>query len=103
MKLVFYTTNGTGHIKNWEGIQRMCTTKNIEFEYTNSIERLKVDNYNLLYCIQNYVDPDIIPNSIKIIYGPQFWVIPQAPIVGKYRYELEVKCVFNSFFWVEDL
>lgn len=96
MKLVFYMQSGQPHHKNWDGIQRMCKSCNIEFEYTNSIERLKRNDYDILYCIMNYIDPNIIPNNIKIIYGPQFWVFPSGPVVGKYKPELEGRCVFNS-------
>jgi hypothetical protein len=103
MKLVFYMVSGIPHPKNWEAIQRMCRSCNIIFEYTNDIERLKRNDYDILYCIMSYINPDIVPNSIKIIYGPQFWVIPEAPIVGKYRPELEGRCVFNTLSqWVGD-
>lgn len=103
MKLVFYMISGIPHPKNWSAIQRMCRSCNIEFEYTNDIERLKINNYDILYCIMYYVDPDIIPKNIKVIYGPQFWVIPEPPIVGKYRSDLEGRCVFNSLSkWVGD-
>jgi glycosyltransferase involved in cell wall biosynthesis len=95
-KLVFYMTSGIPHPKNWDAIQRMCRSYNIDFEYTNDLERLKRNDYDILYTIMYYVDPDIIPNNIKIVYGPQFWVIPEPPIVGKYRPELEGRCVFNS-------
>ena len=48
MKLVFYMISGLPHPKNWEGIQRMCASLNIEFEYTNSISRIQQNNYNIL-------------------------------------------------------
>ncbi len=103
MKLVFYMVSGIPHPKNWDAIQRMCKSCNIDFEYTNDIERIKRNDYEILYCIMNYINPDIVPNNIKIVYGPQFWVIPEPPIVGGYRKELEGRCVFNSLSkWVGD-
>lgn len=103
MKLVLYMRSGIPHHKNWEGIQRMCKSCNIDFEYTNSIERLKHNNYELLYCIDTVIDPYIIPENIKIIYGPQLWVIPEPPIVGKFDEKLKDRCVFNLLSkWVED-
>jgi glycosyltransferase involved in cell wall biosynthesis len=103
MKLILYMTSGVPHHKNWQGIQRMCRSCNIEFEYTNSIERIKQNNYDILYLTTHYVDPYIVPNNIKIIYGPQFWVIPAAPIVGKFKDDLVGRCVFNSLSkWVGD-
>jgi hypothetical protein len=50
-----------------------------------------------------YINPDIVPSNIKIIYGPQFWVIPEPPIVGYFREDLVGRCVFNSLSkWVGD-
>ena len=102
IKLVFYMSSGIPHHKNWDGIKRMCSSKNIEFEYTNNIDRLKENNYQILYCMSDFVDPYIIPESIKIIYGPQLWVIPVQPMVGKFDEKLTEKCVFNLLSpWVE--
>jgi len=103
MKLVLYMIGGLPHPKNWEGIQRMCKSCKIEFEYTNSIERIQEDNYDILYCMCNYVSHEIIPMNIKIIYGPQLWVIPEPPMVGKFNDGLKQRCVFNLLSkWVED-
>lgn len=103
MKLVFYMSSGLPHHKNWAAIQRMCHSCSIEFEYTNSIERLKTDNYDILYCICDVIDPYIVPSHIKIVYGPQLWVIPKPPMVGPYDSNLENRCVFNLLSkWVED-
>lgn len=74
---------GLPHTKNWEGIQRMCKSCNIEFEYTNSIDRVRENNYDILYCIATVIEPNLIPNNIKIIYGPQLWVIPIPPFSWK--------------------
>jgi hypothetical protein len=95
--------SGIPHHKIWDSIQRMCKSCSIDFEYTNSIERVKINNYNILFCTSNFIDPYIIPNNIKIIYGPQLWVIPAPPIVGKYKEDLKEKCVFNLLSnWVEN-
>lgn len=103
MKLVMYMVSGIPHHKNWDGIQRMCRSCNIEFEYTTSIERITQNNYDILYTIMYYINPDIVPSNIKIIYGPQFWVIPEPPIVGSFREDLVGRCVFNSLSkWVGD-
>ena len=103
MKLVLYISSGFPHHKNWDGIQRMCRSCNIDFEYTNDIQRCIQNDYNILYCTSNYIDPYIIPENIKIIMGPQFWVIPEPPIVGKFKPDLVERCVFNSLSkWVGD-
>jgi len=103
MKLIFYMTNSIPHHKNWDGIQRMCKSHNIEFEHTTSIERITQNNYDILYTTMYYINPDIVPSNIKIIYGPQFWVIPKPPIVGSFREDLVGRCVFNALSkWVGD-
>ena len=76
---------------------------NIDFEYTNTIERIKEPNYDILYCMSNFIDPYEIPQNIKIIYGPQLWVIPVPPMVGTFDINLKDRCVFNLLStWVED-
>lgn len=103
MKLVFYILSGPPHRKNLTGIQLMCKSYNIEFEYTNDIERLKDNNYDILYCMCDYVDPYNIPENIKIIYGPQLWLIPVKPILGKFDNNISGRCTFNSLSkWVEN-
>ncbi len=103
MKLVFYMAAGIPHQKNWEGIQRMCKCCNIDFEYTNSIQRIMNNDYDMLYCMSNFVDPYLIPENIKIIYGPQLWVIPVPPMAGKFDEKLKDRCVFNLLSpWVEE-
>ena len=103
MKLVFYMSSGLPHHKNWDGIQRMCKSCNIDFEYTNCTERIKENNYDILYCMSNYINPYDIPENIKIIYGPQLWVIPVEPILGKFDENLKYRCVFNLLSkWVEE-
>jgi hypothetical protein len=51
----------------------------------------------------DYVNPYNIPENIKIIYGPQFWLIPVEPILGKFDERIKHRCVFNSLSnWIED-
>jgi glycosyltransferase involved in cell wall biosynthesis len=103
MKLVVYMKSYHPHHKNWDAIQRMCKSYNIEFEYTNSLERIQENNYDILYCMANFVDPYKIPENIKIVYGPQLWVIPVPPIVGKFDEKIKHRCVYNALSqWVAD-
>ena len=100
MKLVLYTKLGTSnhhHHKNLEAIQRMCKSYNINFERTNCIQRIKENNYDILYCMTDYVNPYDIPENIKIIYGPQFWVFPDKPILGNFDEILNID-VYNILF-----
>jgi hypothetical protein len=70
MKLILYTINIIPHHKNLDGIQRMCKSCNIDFEHSHDLNRIKQNDYDILYCISNYVDYTHIPKNIKIIYGP---------------------------------
>ncbi len=104
MKLVCYIPNELPHPKNWEAIQRMCVSYSIEFEYTNSIQRIQQLNYDILYCMMNFVDPHLIPEPIKIFYGPQLFVLPVPPMVGPLQDSLKSRCVLNTLSkWVTDL
>ena len=57
MKLLVFMINGYPHNKNWEAIQRMCKSYNIEFEYTNCINRIKNNDYDILYSMASYINP----------------------------------------------
>lgn len=94
MKLVFYN-QCIGHHKNFNAIQRMCAAANIEFEHSNDYQRIQRDDYDILMSIMKWVDPNVIPKRIKIIYGPQFWVIPEGPIVGPRDHSLDGRAVLN--------
>ncbi len=94
MRLVFFN-QCIGHHKNFDAIKRMCAVANIEFEHTNNYERIQRDDYDILMSIMKWVDPAIIPKKIKIIYGPQFWVIPEGPIIGPRDPSLDGRAVLN--------
>lgn len=103
MKLLFYAKQGIPHKKNWDAIQRMTSECGIDFEYTNDIERIKNPNYEILFSMSDFVDPNIIPYSVKALYGPHLWVIPTPPMVGSSREELNGKCAFNLLSkWVKE-
>ena len=104
MKLVLYFVNGLPHNKNYMAIQRMCRSLEIEFEETNNYERIKMNNYDILMSCHNYVNPADIPTNIKIIMGPQFFVLPEGPIIGKLKSELSERCVYNNLSpWIKSL
>ena len=103
MKLVHYFLEHP-HKKNHSAIKRMCESCDIEYEETNNRERLKINDYDILIAMINYVDPYTIPENIKIIYGPHFFVFPSGPIVGNIDNKLEKRCVYNCLSpWVGNL
>ena len=101
MKLLFH---GPGHAKISQSIVLMTNSKNIVCEITNDDHRIHHFDYDILILNTKYFDPDIFPQQIKVIYGPQFWVFPSGPIVGPLETRFEKKCVFNTLSkWVEEL
>ena len=95
MKLLMYS-NYLPHHKNYDGIQRMCKSHSIEFEFTQDMNRIYGPGYNILLLNDTYVDPNSIPSSVKVVYGPQFFVFPSGPLVGPLRPELVGRCVYNT-------
>ncbi len=95
MKLILYKDKG--HHKNFDGIQRMCSASNIEFEFTESLDRLKKDDYDILYSFCTYVDPDILPIHVKIIFGPHSFVFPSndSAFVGPTDFRLVNRSIYN--------
>ena len=96
MKLVLYINRHQPHRKNYDGIQKMCASCDIEFEVSHSIERLQQNNYDILLTCNEYVDYNLIPENIKIIYGPQFYVFPEGgELIGPLQDALIGRAVFN--------
>lgn len=106
MKLLLYNTPQLNypHIKNYDGLQRMCKSYNIVFEHTRDEERTYRDDYEILIAYDKFIDPDKVPKKIKIIYGPGFFTFPSGPIVGPLCQDLVGRCVFNTLSeWNKDI
>jgi glycosyltransferase involved in cell wall biosynthesis len=104
MKLVLFNGNGLPHHKNFEAIQRMCRSCNIVFEVTENENRIKENNYDILMTCGKFVNPNDIPENIKIIMGPQFFVFPEGPVVGRLNPEFAKRCVYNILsHWIRDV
>lgn len=104
MKLIFYSGNAGAHRNNRNSIVRMCSSLGITFEYTTNIKNIKNDIYDILICNDTYIDPYEVPENVKIIYGPQFFVLPQGIFAQKYNPNLRGKCVYNTLStWVKEL
>lgn len=83
------------HPKNLDAIKRMCMKTNTVLEITNSLERCKKNNYDLLISNEAFFNPNIIPSNIKIIFGPQCFVLPWGPIVGTLNEKWLNRCAYN--------
>lgn len=102
MKLIYFGSNS--HHKNSASIRRMCESLKIEFEESQDYSRLSRTDYHIVIFYSFYVDPEEakIPQHVKVIYGPQHWVIPTGKLVGKLDERLAKRCVFNILSeWIE--
>lgn len=100
MKLLFFSIHAA-HVKNLSGIQRMCASRQVDFELTAERARLDHLDYNLLICNDSIVPPQQIPwvnqsgEPIKIIYGPQYGCFPTGDVVGPQDPHQIRRCVYN--------
>lgn len=103
MKLIFYANNA--HRNNTESIERMCKSCDIDYEHTSNPNVVKNSVYDFLICNDTYIAPQDVPKNVKIVYGPQFFVLPEEGIFrSKYDPNLKGKCVYNTLStWVKDL
>ena len=93
MKIVFLNP---GHHKNVDAIRRMCSKTGVELEITNDFERCRNPNYNILISNSHFFSPDLVPEQIKIIFGPQLFILPEGAIVGEMNTNWEKRCVDNT-------
>jgi len=95
MKLLHH---GWSHPKNKESIIISCHKFNIEYEYTEHLDRIHKYDYDILWLSCNWVSPDSLPEQIKIIYGPHFCVFPSVdmPIVGPLQEGWKNRCFFTA-------
>ena len=101
MKLLFYKS---GHHKNINSIKRMCETHNIKLYITEDLQCVMKQDYDILIANSEYINPYILNDNIKIIYGPQHWIFPEGPLVGNIDYNLVNKCVYNCLSkWIENI
>ena len=74
----------------------MCESHKIDFEVTTNINRVLQSDYDILISNNKFINPLILPATVKVIFGPQFWVFPSGPVIGPYNSSLEFKAVYNS-------
>jgi hypothetical protein len=92
MKLLQYPDDC--HIKNRQSMERMCKLFNIEYERTNSRERLQQRDYDILWLPMFWISPDEVPGA-KIVYGPHHFIFPDGAICGPPNQEWSKRAVYN--------
>jgi glycosyltransferase involved in cell wall biosynthesis len=95
MKIILYNSLHTHH-KNLKAIYDMCASCNVELEASSDFNRICQPDYDILMSFKYYLDPASIPQKIKIVYGPQFFVFPQGELVGPLDESLAKRCVYNA-------
>jgi hypothetical protein len=99
MKLIFLNP---GHHKNKDAIERMCRKKNISLEFTSDFQRCQIPDYDILISNQRFFNVDLIPENIKIIFGPELFILPYGSIIGPLNNKWKTRCVDNTLSkWVE--
>ena len=84
-----------GHPKNTESMKRMCAAYNIEYECTFDKNRLLIADYTIAWIPMEWISPDELPQNIYILYGPQFFVLPEGPLCGPLNEEWAKRCVYT--------
>jgi hypothetical protein len=83
---------GYSHPRNSEFMIRACKLFSIEYYYNATPE----NDYDIIWCPTHWIDPELFPLS-KFIFGPQFWVFPNAndPIFTLAKPEHKNRCIYT--------
>jgi hypothetical protein len=76
------------HHKNEESLINMMNYNKADYIISNSLDKLD-ESYNLVLCINKFYPPESFPKTCKIIYGPQFFSIPDDPSHPIHAYEYD--------------
>ena len=98
MKLLLYEPEAIKniHVKILIAINMMCKSRNIDLEVTSQLERLQINDYDILIAVNSFLEPNLLPSSVKILFGPQMGTFSYPGITGDYRPELVGRCAFNA-------
>jgi hypothetical protein len=101
MKLVAYKLHGSHH-KNKIAFKQLCDDMRHEYKEIENIEELPKDT-DLIWSPLAMIHPDSIPKKTKILFGPQFFTLPD-PRHPLFYFDLEGKAVYNCLSeWVKNL
>jgi hypothetical protein len=73
----------------------MCAVYNIEYELTFDFNRLKRDDYTIGWIPMEWISPDEFPNSVFLLFGPQFFVFPQGHMCGALNDKWNSRAVYT--------
>lgn len=83
----------------------MCAVSGIDYEVTDSLERLRVCDYDIVWLPAQWIPPQVFPPHVKLLYGPQHFVFPENhPICGPRDEEQSKRAVYTCLSpWVKEL
>jgi len=98
MKLVLFepTNIKNIHIKIIMALQLMCKARSIQLEFSTQVERLQLNDYEIVYAVNSFIEPTTLPSTVKILFGPQMGTFSFPGITGVFREELVGRCVYNA-------
>ena len=70
---------GSGHHKNDKGFELLAKEANATLELIDRIENINTDTYDLVWIPQGFYHSLQLPNTKRIIYGPQNFLFPNEP------------------------
>jgi hypothetical protein len=101
MKLVAYRLKDTHH-KNRHAFKQMCTDLGHSYSEINELNNLDKDT-DLIWSPMTMIDPGNIPEKTKILFGPQFFIVPN-PSHPLFMFDFRGKAVYTSLSpWVKTL
>jgi hypothetical protein len=92
MKLVAYRLKDTHH-KNKHAFKQMCTDIGHSYSETNDIKDIDQDT-DLIWSPNTMIDPRMVPQKTKILFGPQFFVFP-TPSDPLFIFDFRGKAVYT--------
>jgi hypothetical protein len=86
---------GNSHPRNQEFIQRICAKLGHEYHRSYTLQYSDIE-FDIVWSPGQWFHPDRFPNS-KILYGPQFWVFPDAnhPIFHETDKSQSSRCIYT--------
>lgn len=97
----FYLCYKYCHPKNEESIKKMIKNNNSEYLIHSDLSYIN-DTFDVAICFDTFYPPNSFPEKCKVIYGPHFFVFPDAShSIFKYKYDptrffYNVICDWNS-------
>ena len=81
----FYIIDQNAHHKNVQSIENMMIKNKVKFTRWHDLSQLD-DTYDVVLSLVLHFEPHLFPKSIKVLYGPHFFVFPDDTNHKVYKY-----------------